>query len=212
MHALGRGTAPDVAKAIECYRAAAELGDARAMSNLGALALEGRGLPKDEVVAMGWFVKAAERGDGDAMHRLAVIHAARRGDASVRDACFWATLAGRAMQGQDARGGDRGARRFPREARRSGAARGRRPRGHLERRPSASWRHTGSRRAVTGRAINDKPRPSRRGSSRFAFRRVSLSPRRRPRNRAARRGRSRRWFRCPSHRSGRQGPSRRAWS
>jgi TPR repeat protein len=93
MHALGRGTAPDVAKAIECYRAAAELGDARAMSNLGALALEGRGLPKDEAVAMGWFVKASERGDGDAMHRLAVIHAARDGGDTVRDACFWATLA-----------------------------------------------------------------------------------------------------------------------
>ena len=39
---------------MEWFRKAAELGDARAMSNLGFMYAEGRGVPKDDVLAYMW--------------------------------------------------------------------------------------------------------------------------------------------------------------
>jgi len=51
---------------VEWFRKAAELGDARAMSNLGFMYAEGRGVPKDDVLAYMWVNLSGAHGDENA--------------------------------------------------------------------------------------------------------------------------------------------------
>ncbi|BEU99547.1 SPOR domain-containing protein [Novosphingobium olei] len=76
---LGRGVAPDLAKAEQFYRAAAEQGHARAADNYGLLVFQA-GRQKD---AMPWLEQSAERGEPRAQYLVGV--AAFNGDFAPRD-------------------------------------------------------------------------------------------------------------------------------
>ncbi|WP_225205677.1 SPOR domain-containing protein [Novosphingobium huizhouense] len=76
---LGRGVAPDLAKAEQYYRAAAEQGHARAADNYGLLLFQsGR-----QAEAMPWLEQSAERGEPRAQYLVGV--AAFNGDFAKRD-------------------------------------------------------------------------------------------------------------------------------
>jgi TPR repeat protein len=60
---VGLGVARDYAKALECYRKAADGGFAEAQYNIGLLYERGLGVAKDLEQAKGWYQKAADRGD-----------------------------------------------------------------------------------------------------------------------------------------------------
>lgn len=49
------GTPRDRVRAAECYRMAAEAGDAEAMARLGRMYFRGEGIPKDAALAMKWL-------------------------------------------------------------------------------------------------------------------------------------------------------------
>lgn len=76
---LGRGVAPDLAKAEQFYRAAAEQGHARAADNYGLLLFQS-GRQKE---AMAWLEQSAERGEPRAQYLVGV--AAFNGDFAQRD-------------------------------------------------------------------------------------------------------------------------------
>ena len=69
----GRGVVKDEAKAVECYRKAAEQGHADAQYNLGNMYAQGLGVAKDEAQAVVWYQKAADRGHHDARRCLHLI-------------------------------------------------------------------------------------------------------------------------------------------
>lgn len=76
---LGRGVAPDLVKAEQFYRAAAESGHARAADNYGLLLFQsGR-----QQQAMPWLEQSAERGEPRAQYLVGV--AAFNGDFAPRD-------------------------------------------------------------------------------------------------------------------------------
>lgn len=76
---LGRGVTPDLAKAEQFYRAAAESGHARAADNYGLLLFQsGR-----QQQAMPWLEQSAERGEPRAQYLVGV--AAFNGDFAPRD-------------------------------------------------------------------------------------------------------------------------------
>ena len=62
----------DPLAAVHSFEQAAEMGDARAMANLGFLYETGQGVPVDEKLAARWYVRAAELGS-----EIAGLHAAR---------------------------------------------------------------------------------------------------------------------------------------
>ena len=66
----GDGVAQDYAKAIECFRQAAEQGYAAAQNSLGDCYYDGQGVTQDYAQAVSWYRKAAEQGDADAQNNL----------------------------------------------------------------------------------------------------------------------------------------------
>lgn len=74
LHGEGHGVAKDDAKAAAFYRRAAELGDAYAQFNFGAMIDQGiGGLTPDADEAKSWFRRAAAQGLPDAVRRLAEL-------------------------------------------------------------------------------------------------------------------------------------------
>ncbi len=65
--------ANDSEKALSYYRRAAELGDARAMYNVGSFYHRGDVVAKDLQQAIAWYKKAAEKDYADANHRLGLL-------------------------------------------------------------------------------------------------------------------------------------------
>ena len=78
-----RKAAPDFGRAAEAYRAAAELGSALAMYNLGILCIEGRGVPRDAVGGAALLNAAAEKNVSAAQYVLGTLHF--KGEGVVRD-------------------------------------------------------------------------------------------------------------------------------
>lgn len=70
--ANGVGVVRDYAGARRAYAAAASAGDARAMNNLGIMALHGRGGPVDAAAALKHFRSAAQAGSHTARYNLGV--------------------------------------------------------------------------------------------------------------------------------------------
>ena len=66
--------ADDSKEAFEWYRKAAEQGDTKAQTVLGALYGIGKGVPRDDKKSAEWFAKAAERGDAEAQCNLGLIY------------------------------------------------------------------------------------------------------------------------------------------
>ncbi len=66
----GLGTAPDIRKAVACYQAAADGGNAFAMARLGYAYGAGEGIEKNPKLAMKWLIQAAMRGDAGAILTL----------------------------------------------------------------------------------------------------------------------------------------------
>jgi TPR repeat protein len=59
----GTGVAKDDVKAVECFQAAADLGNIEAMSDLGFMYFQGRGVPKDPEQGGQWVAKALDKSD-----------------------------------------------------------------------------------------------------------------------------------------------------
>ncbi|MBL4846034.1 MAG: SEL1-like repeat protein [Planctomycetes bacterium] len=60
-------------EALGLFRRAAELGDVRAMLDLGTLLSNERRVTKDPTLAAKWYRRAAEAGNADGMYKLAVV-------------------------------------------------------------------------------------------------------------------------------------------
>ena len=63
----------DYVTALREFREAADTGDARAQSKLGAMYDTGQGVERDDAEAVRWFRKAAERGDLVAQYSLGTM-------------------------------------------------------------------------------------------------------------------------------------------
>ena len=99
---LGWGTAPDKARAGECYRVAAERGLDWGMYNYATLLALGEGVPLDRAAALGWFRKAAALGNAKAINFVGSFH--EDGWVVERDLAAAALCYARAAQGGDFRG------------------------------------------------------------------------------------------------------------
>lgn len=80
--------------ALECFKEAAELGDAIAQFFTGMIYDEGKGVPQDFEQAVYWYTKASEQGDASAQCRLGSMY--RDGEGVVKDseqAIYWYTKA-----------------------------------------------------------------------------------------------------------------------
>jgi len=73
VHRAGIGVKKDEAQAADWYRKAAELGEARAKSQLGYMYHTGAGVPKDEDAAVAWYCKAAAQGHSRALANLEIM-------------------------------------------------------------------------------------------------------------------------------------------
>jgi len=92
---------PDLAKAVEYYRAAAEAGDKAAQNNLGELYEIGRGVARDVTLAFKWYARAAEAGFAPAQLNLARLYAAGAGvKRDTTSARAWAERAQTQGQGR----------------------------------------------------------------------------------------------------------------
>jgi TPR repeat protein len=60
---------------VRWYRLAAEQGNARAQSSLGAMYATGEGVPRDDVEAVRWSRLAAEQGNARAQSSLGLMYA-----------------------------------------------------------------------------------------------------------------------------------------
>ena len=91
-YASGRGVARDPGKALAAYRAAAALGSAVSMTNLGSAHDNGDlGLAKDSPAALAWFSAAADAGDPLAMCILATRYMQGNGvERNLASAVQWA--------------------------------------------------------------------------------------------------------------------------
>jgi|HigsolmetaAR203D_1030402.scaffolds.fasta_scaffold00564_5 FOG: TPR repeat, SEL1 subfamily len=69
----GIGVPRDYARALRSYEIAAAAGDARAMNNLGVMALQGRGQVPNVGKASDWFRKAAAAGSAAASYNLGLL-------------------------------------------------------------------------------------------------------------------------------------------
>lgn len=70
MHELGLGTPPDLGKAADWLRRAAETGYSTAQYHYGKALLSGRGVAADPAQARVWLSRAAAQGDRDAARLL----------------------------------------------------------------------------------------------------------------------------------------------
>ena len=70
----GEGMPRDRGRAAECYRKAADQGDAIAKRKLGYMYLWGVAVPQDRALAVGWLCKAANDGDADSQSWLVYLH------------------------------------------------------------------------------------------------------------------------------------------
>jgi TPR repeat protein len=64
------GVPQDYAKAMDCFRKAADAGDAKAMWDIGVIYDRGGGVPRDHAQAMIWYRKSADAGNALAMYWL----------------------------------------------------------------------------------------------------------------------------------------------
>jgi hypothetical protein len=99
---LGWGVAVDKARAVECYRVAAERGLDWAMYNYATLLALGQGVAEDKVAALDWFQKAAKLGNAKAINFVGSFH--EDGWVVARDLTKAARLYARAAEGGDFRG------------------------------------------------------------------------------------------------------------
>ena len=74
MYDLGLGVAPDAARAVELYRAAADRGSAVAQNNLGIAYALGRGVGRDRAQAIQWLGAAGKKGLVLAENTLGVLY------------------------------------------------------------------------------------------------------------------------------------------
>lgn len=96
-YADGFGTAPNMPKAVEWYRRAADQGLAPAQYRLGSLLEHGRGTTKNLTAAADLYKKAAEKGNTKAMYNLGVLHAqGMLGDPNFTEAAKWFRMAANA--------------------------------------------------------------------------------------------------------------------
>jgi len=77
----GFGTPKDYAAARAAYAAAAEVGDVRAMNNLGVMAMQGRGSHVDPSAARRHFTRAAQAGSANGRYNLGLMFDAGIGSA-----------------------------------------------------------------------------------------------------------------------------------
>ena len=70
----GDRVAQDYAKAVDCFRQAAEQGNAPAQNNLGYCYKYGQGVTQDYAQAISWYRKAAEQGNAPAQNNLGVCY------------------------------------------------------------------------------------------------------------------------------------------
>ena len=75
----GDGVTQDYAKAVNCFRQAAEQGYATAQNNLGDCYYDGQGVTQDYAQAVSWYRKAAKQGDTAAQFRLGFCYEYGRG-------------------------------------------------------------------------------------------------------------------------------------
>lgn len=99
---LGWGTAPDKARAAECYRIAAERGLDWGMYNYATLLAHGHGVAEDKTAALDWFRKAAKLGNAKAVNIVGSFH--EDGEVVPRDMARAARCYARAARGGDFRG------------------------------------------------------------------------------------------------------------
>ena len=77
MYDQGQGVDQDWTKAREWYELAAAQGDAKAISNIGAMYLAGEGTEQDLNEAMRWFLKAKAHG-ADVTQQVAAVMEERK--------------------------------------------------------------------------------------------------------------------------------------
>lgn len=99
---LGWGTAPDKARAAECYRIAAECGLDWGMYNYATLLALGDGVAEDKTAALAWFRKAAATGNAKATNFVGSFY--EDGWVVARDLAAAARCYARAAHGGDFRG------------------------------------------------------------------------------------------------------------
>lgn len=78
MYANGKGVAQDYAEARKWFEHAADHGEVKAQSNLGALYATGKGVPQSYVEAAKWYGLAAKRGDeaaGSVLEKIRSVQA-----------------------------------------------------------------------------------------------------------------------------------------
>lgn len=80
---IGKGTAPNLAKAMEWYRRAAESGNADAMQNLGYIFYFGAGIRRNVAEAARWYRSACDAGNAGACGVVAYLYA--RGEINPQD-------------------------------------------------------------------------------------------------------------------------------
>lgn len=96
-YADGFGTAPNMPKAVEWYRRAADQGLAPAQYRLGSLLEHGRGITKSLTAAADLYKKSAEKGNTKAMYNLGVLHAqGMLGEPNFTEASKWFRMAANA--------------------------------------------------------------------------------------------------------------------
>lgn len=74
-YAQGDGVPQNWARAVECYRKAADMGLAESQVNLGMCYAEGKGIAQDYTEALRWFRKAAAQGDSGGCFKLGIMYA-----------------------------------------------------------------------------------------------------------------------------------------
>lgn len=80
-----KGMAPNLARAADWYRRAADQGHPKAMYNLAMAYLSGHGVAKNTEEAVSWFTKAADAGYPDAAVNLGVLYDTGSGVTRDRD-------------------------------------------------------------------------------------------------------------------------------
>ncbi len=69
----GERVAQDYKKAVNCFRKAAQKGNANAQNYLGICYYNGHGVAKDLKEALKWWTAAAEQGNAEAQDNLNII-------------------------------------------------------------------------------------------------------------------------------------------
>ena len=100
LYRWGQGVEPDMQKALDWYRRAAELGFSRAQANLAAIYLQGEeGIPVNYDEAYKWFTAAAIQGHAVAQYNLGLMYELGLAvERSEPKALGWYNLAAKAGQ------------------------------------------------------------------------------------------------------------------